>query len=287
MKPRHANGRSTRAGQSARSLARLLRPMEAAVDALLGADEASARCRRYVAEHDAPPDDRIAFARLCFAIFAQGMGFRTVERVRPELEIAFAEFDPARVACFDDAKIARLLRAPIIRNEAKIRACVENAARWVELAKGEGSYLARVAAAAVDDDAAAGWPKLASVLSSDYVRLGPFASRQVLKRWGFFTAFANPLPHRVLARLDLVEADAPAPAVQRLIGAVAQKAGRDPYAVEATLALFAGVGPCAARPRCHECPLLERCPTGATVMAPDEGEQRSDARAPTLKDSAD
>src|SRR5690242_12897345 len=66
-----------RAGDS-RKLATLVRHVERSVDSALGADDAAARVRRYVAEHDAPPDDRVAFARLCTVVFAQGIGYEAV-----------------------------------------------------------------------------------------------------------------------------------------------------------------------------------------------------------------
>lgn len=248
---------------AARRTAGLLRDIERSIDGLLGADEAGRRYRRYVAEHDAPADDSTAYARLCVVVFAQGLGFGAVEAKLEDFFTAFDGFVPERVAAFDDARIADIMTAPIIRNEAKIRACVENAKRWVAAA-GTTTYLAKVAQIAVDDDAADGWPLLVKELQKDFARIGDTAARQTLKRWGFFTAFAHPGSRRALERLALVvEADSPA-AVQCFVGSVARVIGRDPYQVEATLALFASLGPCKRQPECDECPLAERCPTAAT-----------------------
>ena len=244
----------------ARRAATLLRDIERSVDGLLGADEAGRRYRRYVAEHDAPADDNAAYARLCVVVFAQGLGFGAVEAKLAEFVAAFDGFVPQRVAEFDDERIGRIMQAPIIRNEAKIRACVENAKRWVAAA-GSATYLSKVAQIAVDDDVAEGWPALTKELQRDFARIGDTAARQTLKRWGFFTAFAHPGSRRVLERLGLVEvADSPA-AVQCFVGSVARVVGRDPYQLEATLALFASLGPCKRQPECDECPLAERCPT--------------------------
>ncbi|HEY5094213.1 MAG TPA: DNA-3-methyladenine glycosylase I [Candidatus Eremiobacteraceae bacterium] len=247
---------------AARRAAGLVRDIERSVDGLLGADEAGRRYRHYVAEHDAPADDNTAYARLCVVIFAQGLGFGAVEAKLEEFISAFEGFVPERVATFDDARIGRIMQAPIIRNEAKIRACVENAKRWVAAA-GTTTYLAKVAQIAVDDDAAGGWPALTKELQKDFARVGDTAARQTLKRWGFFTAFAHPGSRRALERLALVaEADSPA-AAQCFVGSIARVIGRDPYHVEATLALFASLGPCKRQPECDECPLAERCPTAA------------------------
>lgn len=245
---------------AARRGSAMLRMIEGAVDAALGVDEFAARIRRYVADHEAPGDDAMAFARLCTIIFAQGLDFGVVAKHRAALDEAFCRFDPAKVAAFDDAAVARLLAAPIIRNEAKITACIENARRWDRLRNG-GSYLSRVAEVAASDEAAAGWPGLAEAVRADFVRLGETGARQVLKRWGFFTALAHPGARRVLERLGLVEPEAAISSVQTMIGAIASGAARDPYAVEAALVLFAACGPCRLKPRCDTCVLSERCPT--------------------------
>jgi len=194
------------------------------------------------------------------------MGFAAVDKNRQQFEKAFDDFVPERVAGFGEKKLRALLRAPIFRNEQKIRACIENGRRWTKRAREQGTYLAAVAACASADDASSGWPNLSAMLRADFTRVAETASRQILKRWGFFTASAHPGAQRLIARLGFIEADASPAAVQRLIGTLAQASGRDPYAVEASFALFAGAGPCAALPRCHECPLLERCPTGTATM---------------------
>lgn len=259
--------KKARSNQTARSLPAVLRIADQANDAALGGDEVAARTRRYVADHDAPSDDRAAFARMCLVVFAQGLSLAVVDRQRAALAAAFNGFDPARVARFNDARIRRLVKDAPIRNVAKIRACVENAKRWMKAARQHGTYLGRIAAAAASDDASSGWPALATLLEADFVRIGDTAARQTLKRWGFFTAFANPSAQRLLARLGYVEREAPTQRVQSLIGSLAQSTSRDVYAVEASLALFAGEGPCRLKPHCDQCVLLERCPTGTAAGA--------------------
>jgi len=254
-----------RAGDS-RKLATLLRHVERSVDSALGADEAAARIRRYVADHDAPPDDRVAFGRLCTVVFAQGIGYDAVAARAGGFAEAFSGYDPVAVAAYDEARIGSLLSAPIVRNAAKINACVENARRWVALAKIHGSYLGRIASAAAADDPAAGWTALNGVLREDFVHLGESTAGQVLKHLGFFTAFAHPGARRVVERLGFIASAAAPPTLQKLLGAAAQRLGRDPYALEATLALFAGIGPCKKKPACDACELADRCPS-ANVSA--------------------
>lgn len=254
------SARARRAGDS-RKLSTLVRHVERSVDAALGADEAANRVRRYVAEHDAPPDDRVAFSRLCTVVFAQGIGYDAVASRAAGFEEAFSGFRPDAVAAYDDERAEALLAAPIVRNAAKIRACIENARRWVALAREHGTYLGRIATIAATDDPASGWNVLGEVLCADFVHLGPSTAAQVLKRFGFFTAFAHPGARRVVERLGFVAGDAKAAAVQKLVGAAAARLGRDPYAVEATLALFAGIGPCKKKPSCDTCELADRCPS--------------------------
>ena len=247
-----------------RRLASLLRHVDRQMDGALGAEAMAGRIRRYVGEHDAPADDRAAFARLCTVVFAQGIGYDAVLARADALRAAFGDFDPTAVSAFDAKHEAALLELPIIRNAAKIRACVENAKRWCALAATHGSYLGRIASVAATDDPTPGWPGLTDVVAGDFVRLGESTARQTLKRWGFFTAFAHPGVRRTVERLGYVEEATESAAVQRLIGAVAHRLGRDPYAVEAVLALFAGAGPCKKTPACNDCSLAERCPSAAT-----------------------
>jgi 3-methyladenine DNA glycosylase Tag len=178
-----------RGAGGARRLTSLVRQVDRSIDQILGADEVGARVRRYVGEHDAPPDDRSAFARLCVVIFAQGIGYETVMAKTAELNAAFDGFEPKIVAAYDEARTSAMLDAPIVRNASKIRACVENARRWCALAQNNGTYLGRIASVAASDDPAQGWPALAAVVGGDFVHVGNTAARQALKRWGFFTAF--------------------------------------------------------------------------------------------------
>jgi len=270
------------ASATARSGAALLRAIDRVVDAELGADEGAARVRRYVADHDAPANDSIAFGRLCEVIFAQGIGFTIVARKHDALTRAFANYDPSAVAAFSEDDVVRLLSEPIIRNRSKICACIENARRWCAIAASHGSYLARVAEVAAQDDPSSGWPALTALLAADFARLNETGARQTLKRWGFFTAFGHPGSRRVIERLDLVDTQSTPAAGQLMIGAIAQALSRDTYAVEATLALFAALGPCKVDPRCPTCALCERCPAGmrkTTALesgaAPSSGEPGS------------
>lgn len=264
MPPRSSN-RARSVAASVKAALPLIRVIDRANDTLLGVDEHAARLRRYVADHDAPADDTAAFGRLSEMVFAQGLGIRVVIAKRDALVAAFAHFDPLRVCTFDESDVKRLLASPIIRNEVKIRACIENARRW-RTASGAGTYLARIAQAAAIDDPAQGWPALRAMLCSDFERIGESAAGQTLKRWGFFSTLAHPGTRRVVERLELVVPQAVDAQIQTFVGALARKLCRDPYALEGSVALFAALGPCRPNPQCERCPLSERCPTGRRAL---------------------
>ncbi|HZD01285.1 MAG TPA: DNA-3-methyladenine glycosylase I [Actinomycetes bacterium] len=91
-----------------------------------------ARTAEYVAYHDAEwgrpvHDDVRLFEKLCLEGFQAGLSWLTILRKREAFRHAFAGFDPAKVAAFDEADVTRLLQdASIIRSRAKIEAVIAN-----------------------------------------------------------------------------------------------------------------------------------------------------------------
>jgi DNA-3-methyladenine glycosylase I len=74
-------------------------------------------------------DDQGIFERLCLEAFQSGLSWLTILRKRENFRAAFGGFDPATVAGFGPADVARLLAdSGIIRNRAKIEAVIRNAA---------------------------------------------------------------------------------------------------------------------------------------------------------------
>ena len=72
--------------------------------------------------------DTALFERVSLEAFQSGLSWITILRKRPAFRAAFAGFDPARVAAFDDADVERLLAdAGIVRNRAKVLATIANA----------------------------------------------------------------------------------------------------------------------------------------------------------------
>ena len=71
------------------------------------------------------------FGKFVLDAFQAGLSWLVILRKREAFRRAFAGFDPARIAAFDDADVARLMKDPgIVRNRAKIEAAV-TAARIV------------------------------------------------------------------------------------------------------------------------------------------------------------
>ena len=63
-----------------------------------------------------------------------GLSWSTILNKRAGYRRAFADFDPARVAAFDDDDVARCLADPgIVRNRAKVAAAIGNARAWLDL----------------------------------------------------------------------------------------------------------------------------------------------------------
>lgn len=74
------------------------------------------------------------FERLSLEGFQSGLSWIVILRKRPNFRAAFAGFDPAEVARFGDADVARLLAdAGIVRNRSKIEATIGNARAVLDL----------------------------------------------------------------------------------------------------------------------------------------------------------
>ncbi len=77
--------------------------------------------------------DREMFERLSLEAFQSGLSWLIILRKRPTFRAAFADFDIATVAAFDDDDRTRLLAdAGIVRNRAKIDATINNAQRILD-----------------------------------------------------------------------------------------------------------------------------------------------------------
>ena len=88
-------------------------------------------------------DDVRLFEKVSLEGFQSGLSWRTILVKRPAFRAAFAGFDLAAVAAFDESDVERLLGdAGIVRHRGKIEAVVNNAARAMELVAEQGSLAA-------------------------------------------------------------------------------------------------------------------------------------------------
>jgi DNA-3-methyladenine glycosylase I len=86
-------------------------------------------------------DDRTLFEFLILEGAQAGLSWETILRKRENYRRAFDNFDPKKVAKYDERKIAKLLQDEgIIRNRLKIRSAVENARAFLQIQKEFGSF---------------------------------------------------------------------------------------------------------------------------------------------------
>lgn len=79
-------------------------------------------------------DERGMFERISLEAFQAGLSWATILRKRPAFRTAFDGFQPDRVAAYTETDVERLLAdRGIVRNQAKIRATIQNAKATVRL----------------------------------------------------------------------------------------------------------------------------------------------------------
>ena len=93
----------------------------------------------YVAYHDTEwgvpeRDDRALFEKLILDGFQAGLSWITILRKRDNFRRAFDDFQPDRIAHYDDKKIHALMNdAGIVRNRAKIEGTIASAKSWLAI----------------------------------------------------------------------------------------------------------------------------------------------------------
>lgn len=86
-------------------------------------------------------DDRKLFEMLILEGMQAGLSWITILKKRENFRRAFDNFDPEKVAKYDDKKLAALLgNAGIIRNRLKLAAAVANARAFLEVRREFGSF---------------------------------------------------------------------------------------------------------------------------------------------------
>lgn len=86
-------------------------------------------------------DDQMLFAKLILDGAQAGLSWITILRKRENYWAAFDQFNPEKIARYDDAKIGELLQNPgIVRNRLKVQSAVKNARGYLEIMEKEGSF---------------------------------------------------------------------------------------------------------------------------------------------------
>jgi DNA-3-methyladenine glycosylase I len=86
-------------------------------------------------------DDRRLFEDLVLDGAQAGLSWMTILRKRENYREAFDNFDPVKVAAYDEAKIEELLSNPgIVRNRQKINSAIKNAKAFLKVQEEFGSF---------------------------------------------------------------------------------------------------------------------------------------------------
>jgi len=86
-------------------------------------------------------DDRMLFEFLTLDAFQAGLSWAGILGKRENFRAAFDNFDPAKIAKYDQQKVAQLLQNPgIIRNKSKITCTISNAQNFLKIQQEFGSF---------------------------------------------------------------------------------------------------------------------------------------------------
>ena len=86
-------------------------------------------------------DERLLFEFLILEGAQAGLSWSTILNKRQAYIQAFDNFEPTKVASYDDAKVQALLANPgIVRNRLKIQAAIQNARSFLEIQDQYGSF---------------------------------------------------------------------------------------------------------------------------------------------------
>ena len=86
-------------------------------------------------------DDLKLFEFLTLEGMQAGLSWQTILNKREAFRQAFDHFNPVIIAAYNDEKVSELMNnAGIIRNKAKILACINNAKRFIEVQSEYGSF---------------------------------------------------------------------------------------------------------------------------------------------------
>ncbi|CAN5472879.1 DNA-3-methyladenine glycosylase I [soil metagenome] len=86
-------------------------------------------------------DDHHLFEMLILEGAQAGLSWLTVLKKRENYRKVFDDFNPEKIAVYDEAKKSELLANPgIIRNRLKVEAAIQNARSYIEIVDANGSF---------------------------------------------------------------------------------------------------------------------------------------------------
>ena len=128
-------------------------------------------------------DDRKLFEFLVLEGAQAGLSWLTILKKRENYRRAFSDFDPEKVARFDEREVRKLLsNAGIVRNRLKIEAAVGNASAFLAIQREHGSFSSYSWRFVKDKPIINRWKKLADIPSQTPVSI---AFSKELKKRGF------------------------------------------------------------------------------------------------------
>jgi DNA-3-methyladenine glycosylase I len=140
-------------------------------------------------EYGRPVDrDDVLFERIALEINQAGLSWLLILKKRPALYAAFEGFEPATVARYGEAEIARLLEnAGIIRNRRKIEAVIENARRICAIQESHGSL-----AAWIDQQHPLRHGDWVKLMRKNFVFMGPEVVNELFMSIGYLPGAHDP-----------------------------------------------------------------------------------------------
>ena len=109
-------------------------------------------------------DDRTLFEFLILEGAQAGLSWSTILNKRENYRRAFDNFDPKKVAAYDEAKVAELLSDPgIVRNKLKVRSAVANARAFLAVQEEFGRFDAYIWQFVGGQPKQNGWRTLAEI----------------------------------------------------------------------------------------------------------------------------
>ncbi|MCL2919947.1 DNA-3-methyladenine glycosylase I [Shewanella litorisediminis] len=86
-------------------------------------------------------DAKELFAKLCLDGQQAGLSWITILKKQANYEAAFANFEPAIIADFDEVKVEELLQDPgIVRNRAKVNSIIRNARAYLSFVEAGNDF---------------------------------------------------------------------------------------------------------------------------------------------------